>query len=146
MSKTIVRRTSATERRPLIGWLTRRLNPFILTQAGRRASTFAVIHHCGRRSGRTYTTPVSARQTPDGFIIPLTFGEGADWFQNILAAGTCTIQWKGAQYTLVQPEVIERATARPAFSLIERALLPLIGVQQFVRLQHAPAPGNEPTD
>jgi len=139
MSKTFVRSESAPQRRPFIGWLTRRLNPFILTRAGRRPSTFAVIHHRGRHSGRTYTTPVSARPTPDGFIIPLTFGQRADWFQNIQAAGTCTIQWKGVQYTLVQPAVIDRATARPAFSLIERAFLPLIGVQQCVRLQHAPA-------
>lgn len=146
MVKTSVRRESAPQHRPLISWLTRRLNPFILTHAGRRLSTFAVIHHRGRRSGRTYTTPVSARPTPDGFIIPLTFGQGADWFQNIQAAGTCTVQWKGVPYTVVQPAVIDRATARPAFSLIERALLPLIGVQQFVRLQHAPASGQPSID
>jgi deazaflavin-dependent oxidoreductase (nitroreductase family) len=142
MAKSIVRREAARQHRPLLGWLTGRLNPFILTRAGRRPSTFAVIHHRGRRSGRTYTTPVSARPTPDGFIIPLTFGQGADWFQNIQAAGTCTIEWKGVQYTVIQPAVIDRAAARPAFSPLERALLPLIGVQHFVRLQHAPAPGD----
>jgi deazaflavin-dependent oxidoreductase (nitroreductase family) len=144
MSKTIVTREQATRRRPLFGWLTRLLNPLILTRAGSRLSAFAVIHHRGRRSGRTYATPVSARPAADGFVIPLTFGKGADWFQNVQAAGGCIIQWKGAKYAVIEPEVIDRATARSAFSPLERALLPLIGVAQFVHVRHAPTSGNLP--
>lgn len=136
MSKT--RRTAQTTHRRPLRWLTHLLNPLILTRAGGRHSTFAVLHHRGRRSGHVYSTPTSARPAPDGFVIPLTFGTGADWFQNIQAAGGCTIQWKGAKYAVIEPVVLERAAARSAFSPLERALLPLIGVEQFVHMRHAP--------
>jgi len=119
---------------------TRLLNPIILSFAGSRyLPVFAVIHHLGRRSGRTYSTPVAARKITDGFIIPLTFGQRADWFRNVQAAGGCTIRWKGADYPLLEPEVVDRATARPAFHPLERVLMPVIGIEQFVRLRSAPA-------
>jgi deazaflavin-dependent oxidoreductase (nitroreductase family) len=103
---------------------------------------FAIVRHRGRRSGRVYATPVSARPTPDGFIIALTFGEGADWFQNVQAAGGCVVRWKGKEYPLTAPEMIGWETARFAFSPLERRLVSLIGIESFVRLRHAPA-GNE---
>lgn len=85
---------------------TRRLNPLMLSLAGsRRLSMFAVIYHRGRRSGRSYATPVSARPTADGFVISLTFGEQADWFRNVQAAGGCTIRWKGVNYPVIEPVV-----------------------------------------
>jgi deazaflavin-dependent oxidoreductase (nitroreductase family) len=133
-------------RRSLFGRLTHLLNPFILTRAGTRLSTFAVLHHRGRRSGRTYATPTSARPTTDGFVIPLTFGKEADWFQNVQAAGGCIIQWKGTKYTMIEPEVIDRVAAGSAFSPLERALLPLIGVELFVHVRHAPTSENLPAE
>ncbi len=128
--------------RPLFGQLTHILNHLILGRAGRGSSSFAVIHHQGRRSGRAYATPVSAWPTADGFLIPLTFGQGADWFQNIQAAGECDIQWQGTRYRVTNPQEIDRATARLAFLLFERAMLQLIGVEQFVRVRYA-ATGRE---
>lgn len=145
MGKTILSREQTTRRR-LIGRLTRFLNPLILRRAGSRRSTFALLHHHGRRSGRAYSTPTSARPTVDGFMIPLTFGQGSDWFQNIQAAGECIIQWKGAKYAMIEPEVIDRATARATFSPLERALLPLIGVEQFVHMRHAPTSERLPAE
>jgi deazaflavin-dependent oxidoreductase (nitroreductase family) len=126
--------------RPIINILRRPLNPVIIALAGSRAlRSFAVIHHQGRRSGRAYATPVSARPIPGGFMIPLTFGEGADWYQNVRAAGGCTIRWNGADYAVVDPEIVELETARPAFSRIEQALLPLLGIERFVQVRYATA-------
>jgi deazaflavin-dependent oxidoreductase (nitroreductase family) len=118
---------------------TRHLNPLMLSLAESRLSMLAVIHHRGRRSGRSYATPVSARPTVDGFVISLTFGEQADWFRNVQAAGGCVIRWKGVNYPVIKPEVVDWATARSAFSPVERVLVPLIGIEHFVRLRHAPA-------
>src|SRR5258708_19334939 len=76
---------------------TRLFNPLTLALAGsRRLPLFAVVHHRGRRSGRSYTTPVGARRTADGFVIPLTFGERAAWFRDVQAAGECVIRGRGA--------------------------------------------------
>ena len=125
--------------RPVLRVATRLLNPVILKLAGSRyLPFFAVVHHRGRRSRRAYATPVGARRTPNGLVIALTFGEGADWFRNVQAAGGCVIRWKGADYPVVAPEVVDWATARPAFSPVERVLVPLLGIERFVRLLSAP--------
>src|SRR5258706_14875854 len=60
--------------------MTKMLNPLIVKLAGRRHFHMAAqIRHVGRRSGRTYTTPVSARRTGDMIVIALTFGDQPDW-------------------------------------------------------------------
>ena len=129
----------------LQGRLTRVINPLVLgNAASRRLFKYAVIHHQGRRSGRPYTTPTSARPTPDGFVVPMAFGERADWVRNVLAAGGCVIEWKGALYTLIDPEVVDLAAIRSAFSPVERALLPVFGAKQFVRLRFAPSSSAHP--
>jgi deazaflavin-dependent oxidoreductase (nitroreductase family) len=125
--------------RPLLSMGTRLFNPFMRGLAGRRgAALFALVRHRGRRSGRTYATPVAARRTPDGFVLPLTFGQGADWFRNIQAAGGCVIRWRGADYQVVQPEVVAWVTVRSAFPAVVRALFPVFGIKQCVRLRLAP--------
>jgi len=86
------------------------LNHAVLGFAGRSQGPYAVVHHKGRSSGKTYTTPVKVRPTPEGFIIPLYYGRNVDWCLNVLAAGQCTITWKGNDYHVVEPEVIEPAT------------------------------------
>lgn len=129
--------------RPIVNVLRRRLNPLIVALARRRGlQSFAVIHHVGRRSGRAYATPVSARPIAGGFMIPLTFGEGADWYQNLRAAGKCTIRWNGADYAVTDPVIVEMAAARSAFTRTERALLPLMGIERFVRVRYATTVGD----
>jgi hypothetical protein len=53
--------------------------------------------------------------------------------------GTRHVRWKGVDYPLIEPEVVDWATVRSAFSPVERILVPVIGIEQFVRLRHAPA-------
>ena len=127
--------------RVVLGPMTRVLNPVIARVAGRRHVRFAAqIHHRGRRSGRPYITPASARRAGPHLLIPLTFGTGSDWCRNVLAAGGCTIRWNGVTYATDQPEVLDDQTAMAlggaAFSRLERhVLLPLMGVRTFLRLR-----------
>jgi deazaflavin-dependent oxidoreductase (nitroreductase family) len=107
-------------------------NRLILTFAGRRM--YAVVHHVGRRSGRTYTTPVVAVPIADGFIIPLTFGADTDWCSNVLAAGQCMLQWRGLTYTVGRPEVVGVATVRPLVPMWGRPLVRLLRVSQFLKV------------
>jgi deazaflavin-dependent oxidoreductase (nitroreductase family) len=118
----------------------RLLNPMMARLAGKRhVRQFAVLQHRGRRSGRLYRTPVVARPTADGFIVPLPFGEQTDWYRNVQAAGECMIRWNGVDYHVVEPQLVDWATARPAFNRLERLQVPLLGVRQFVRLRRSPA-------
>jgi hypothetical protein len=119
--------------------MTRVFNPLIRKAAGRKHLKMAAkIQHRGRRSGRIYVTPASARLYDGRFWVPLTFGTESDWCQNVLAAGGCTIRWKGTDYEAIAPVIVDRSTAlssaRPAFRGYERAMMRLVGIKRFLRL------------
>ena len=55
----------------------------MLPLAGKRwFGFFSVVRHTGRRSGRTFETPVAARRADGGFVLALAFGSGAHWYRN----------------------------------------------------------------
>ena len=120
----------------------RLVNPLVLRIAGRRHMPVAgILHHRGRKTGRPYATPLGIRPaTAGGFVMPLTFGEAAGWYRNIVAAGSCVITWRGADHTVASPVIVDRATALPAFPRYERLALRAIGINEFVWLRDAPAP------
>ena len=103
--------------------------------AGRRFfPLYAVIHHRGRRSGRAYAVPVAIRATDDAFTIALPWGEETQWHKNVLAAGQCTIRWRGRDHRATDPVVIGLDEAASAFSPLQLALLRGVGVTMFLRL------------
>ena len=111
------------------------LNPLMLRMAGRKHWYASVVEHTGRRSGRSYATPVAAEQVPDGFIIPLPYGVGVDWLRNVLAAGHATIRSHGQIYRVAQPQVISAATAAPQLRPERRRTYDLFGVQSYLSLK-----------
>lgn len=130
---------SATSR-PVMAFFAKRIaNPLVRRFAGARgAPIFALVRTRGRRSGRMYATPVAARRTATGFLIPLTFGVGADWFRNMQASSWAIVRWKGEEHALVEPEAVDWATGGAAFSALERAIMWRLGVRGFARLRDAP--------
>lgn len=135
--------------------MTKVLNPLIVKLAGRRHFHMAAqIQHVGRRSGRTYMTPVSARRSGDMVVIALTFGNQSDWSRNVRSAGGGTIRIEGQDYHVTQPRVMSRQEAGPlvraAFSPTERASLRMLGIKQVMSLRvtsavHPPPRQPEPT-
>jgi deazaflavin-dependent oxidoreductase (nitroreductase family) len=81
------------------------------------APGWAVVVHRGRKSGRTFRTPLWAFRRPDGFVIALTYGSNADWVRNVLAAGGCEIEARRRRYQVGNPRLYrdENATGMPAF-------------------------------
>ena len=122
--------------RRLIRAAARVVNPLVLRIAGRRhMPIIGVVHHRGRKTGHPYATPLGVRPAPGGgFVIPLTFSEASQWYQNILAAGGCVITYRGADHTVAGPVVVDRATAGPGYPRYERAALRLIGINEFLWL------------
>jgi deazaflavin-dependent oxidoreductase (nitroreductase family) len=115
---------------------TRLFNPLVLVLAGTRfLPLYGVIEHRGRRSGKAFRTPVVVRPTSDGFIVPMPWGERTDWCRNVRAAGECLIRWKGRDYPLVQPEVIDSTAARASFSAAEQAMMTRFQISQCLRLR-----------
>jgi deazaflavin-dependent oxidoreductase (nitroreductase family) len=120
--------------------MTKLLNPLIAVLAGRRHFRMAaLVRHVGRRSGRPYLTPVSARRAGDVVLIALTFGNESDWSRNVRAAGGCSIRLEGNDYEATQPEFLSREEAKPyirsAFGPLERAGVRMLGIRQFMRLR-----------
>ena len=119
--------------------MTKVLNPVSGRVAGRTHFALAAqLTHTGRRSGKTYVTPVSARPCGDHMWVALTFGTGSDWCRNVVAARGCTVRWRGCDYVLAWPQVVDRATALAmadgAFKGHERAMLRAMGIADFLRL------------
>lgn len=134
--------------RRLIRSVARLVNPLVLRIAGgRHMPVLGIVHHRGRKTGRPYATPLGIRPAAaGGFVMPLTFGEAAGWYRNIVAAGWCVVTWHGADHTVASPLIVDRATALPAFPRYERLALRAIGINEFVWLRDAPvAPGNDLT-
>ncbi len=94
---------------------TRAMRPLALRSAGKEGSATSVVRHVGRRSGRTYETPVIAAVHDDSFLIALPYGQRTDWLKNVLSKGSATIVRNGHAYEVGQPEVIPMAEATAYF-------------------------------
>jgi EmrB/QacA subfamily drug resistance transporter/deazaflavin-dependent oxidoreductase (nitroreductase family) len=130
--------------RRVVRFAARFVNPLVLLVAGRRwMPVVGILHHRGRRSGREYATPIGMRRLGDGFVIPRTFSDNAAWYQNIKAAGEGRVTYLGRHYRVVEPEVVDYATARPAFPRYELAQFRLIGINEYLRLRAVPDESNQ---
>ena len=52
-----------------------------MRSAGTEQSTTSIVRHIGRRSGRSYETPVVAVEHDDSLLIALPHGERTDWMK-----------------------------------------------------------------
>ncbi|MDH5292590.1 MAG: nitroreductase/quinone reductase family protein, partial [Acidimicrobiia bacterium] len=66
--------------------------------AGRSANS-ALLHHVGRKSGKTFVTPLTAHKSEDTIIVPLPYGTETDWLRNLQAAGQGVIELDNRRYT-----------------------------------------------
>ena len=66
----------------------------------------ADLEHVGRRTARTYRTPVRAFRSNDSVVIGLNFGRESDWLKNILAAQRCRMRLGNELMDLADPRVV----------------------------------------
>lgn len=111
------RRVTNHVTRPIVGWL----------------PGFALLSHTGRRSGRTYRTPVNAFRGGHGYRIALTYGAESDWVRNVMAAGGCTIESRRRRIALTEPRILSDPERRWAPPFV-RQVLGLIGASQYMQL------------
>lgn len=109
-------------------------NPWQLRSAGTPGAHASVLRHTGRKSGKPYETPVTARWTADGFLIALPYGANTDWLKNVLVEGATTIVYEGGSYRCDAPEVVPISEAAHAFSRGELRTLRVVGVADCLRL------------
>jgi deazaflavin-dependent oxidoreductase (nitroreductase family) len=110
----------------------------VLGPLARYLPGFAIVSHVGRRSGRTYRTPVNLFRRGDGYVIAMTYGVDSQWVRNVLAAGGADIETRGRRLHLVGPEIVHD----PARSLVPKPVrvpLRLANVEEFMLLKRADA-------
>ena len=74
---------------------------------------WGVLRHVGRKSGTAYEIPIVALPTSTGYMIPLPFGEGTQWFKNLQASDRAGLRHAGHDYVIDQSELVDLATAGP---------------------------------
>jgi deazaflavin-dependent oxidoreductase (nitroreductase family) len=116
--------------------IARASGPLSRAVSGRRFfPLWAIIHHTGRKSGRTYDTPIAISHRGDQFVIPIPFGEATQWVRNVTAAGGCRLTWAGSEHELVEPRVVEWDEAKPLWSPVLQAVIPVVGIRDFLVLR-----------
>jgi deazaflavin-dependent oxidoreductase (nitroreductase family) len=96
---------------------------------------WAVILHRGRRSGRSYRTPLLAFKRGSTLVIALLYGEESDWLRNLRAGGGQVVRM-GRTYELREPRVVDSTAAelsrlsplaRPYCRIADKLVLAEIG-------------------
>ena len=67
-------------------WLAK-INKWLFNPGQVRKGRYPVVTHVGRKSGKTYQTPLDAFPTTTGYVLVARYGPESDWVQNVLAAG-----------------------------------------------------------
>ena len=111
----------------------KRVTNRFIEPVARRSSGFAVVHHVGRRSGASYSTPVNLFALQGHVIVALTYGPAADWVQNVLATGG-TVENASGIKPIAAAEIVGRRAAWPALPAIVRCALRTLRVRDFMRL------------
>ena len=114
----------------------RSFGPIANRFAGRRGfPLWVILRHTGRTSGAAYATTVVALHTPDGFIIPLPFGDATQWAKNLFAAGGGSIRSGGVEHRIVEPQIVDRHVAAAYLPLPLRFVAGRLGLRQYVMVR-----------
>jgi deazaflavin-dependent oxidoreductase (nitroreductase family) len=94
---------------------------------------FGVVVHTGRKTRRSYRTPVNVFSRAGGYVIALTYGPDAEWVRNVLAGGGCVLEARGRVVRLKKPRLF-RDERRASIPLPVRLILALADVSDFLEL------------
>ena len=101
-----------------------------------RVPYFGVVKHRGRKSGRSFRTPVNVFPITGGFRIVLTYGSDSQWVKNVSAAGEAQILTRGQTYRVVEPRLVHDATHEHVPGPM-RLMLRAVRVEDFLELRRA---------
>jgi deazaflavin-dependent oxidoreductase (nitroreductase family) len=97
---------------------------------------FAIVRHVGRRSGRSYRTPVNVFRDGERYVFALTYGADTDWVRNVLAAGGCEIETRRRRVALRGPQRFTDPR-RSKIPIPARWILRILRVDEFLTLREA---------
>jgi deazaflavin-dependent oxidoreductase (nitroreductase family) len=98
---------------------------FVNPVVGRLAGVlpgYGLLLHVGRKSGRTYRTPLNVFKAPGGFAIVIAYGHESDWLRNVRASRGAEVVKRGKRYTLSNPRIVSGPRARGDLPLYGRLI------------------------
>jgi deazaflavin-dependent oxidoreductase (nitroreductase family) len=98
---------------------------------------FALVRHTGRKTGRQYETPVILARLDGDFVAELTYGPEVAWYRNVVAAGGCTVVYRGAEYRIDRIEPCDPESGMRAFGFPAELVLKALHRHEFRRLHNA---------
>ncbi len=113
-------------------------NHLTLRMARSGFGPFALVRHVGRKSGKTFETPILHARTRDGFVAVLVYGTEVSWYRNIRAAGRGVVVRGAREYEIDGIERYSSGAGRRAFSPPLRVFLTATRRNEF-RLLHVAA-------
>ncbi|MFI5775638.1 nitroreductase family deazaflavin-dependent oxidoreductase [Nocardia sp. NPDC051570] len=114
----------------------RRVTNRFAAPLARRSPGFGVVVHKGRKSGRSYRTPVTLFARDGAYRIALTYGRESDWVKNIVAAGTFELETGAGPVLLTDPTVRYDPAASWAPPGV-RHWLQLVGAEYYLEARPA---------
>ena len=129
------------------GWLwliKHTLNPATLRAARTGGGPFSIVRHVGRKSGKTYETPLILARLADDFVAELTYGTEVQWYQNVVAAGHCVVVYHGDEYQIIGIRPLDREDGLRAFGYPAALVLRLLRRDEFRVLCLAPPSPSDP--
>jgi deazaflavin-dependent oxidoreductase (nitroreductase family) len=112
---------------------TRLFNPISRRFAGRLPG-FGILIYDGRKSGRTYRTPINVFRHGQDYVFALTYGADVQWVKNVMAAGGCQLVTMGRTVRLTEPRLTVDPKAR-LMPLPVRLFLRLMRVTEFLSMR-----------
>jgi deazaflavin-dependent oxidoreductase (nitroreductase family) len=98
-----------------------------------RLPGMGIVVHSGRKTHRSYRTPVLWFRHNHGLVIALTYGRDSHWVQNVLAAKGCQLETMGHTLELSGPRLVHDEQ-RKAMPMPVRFFLALLNVSDFMEL------------
>jgi deazaflavin-dependent oxidoreductase (nitroreductase family) len=110
-------------------------NPRMMRTAGTAETQTSVIAHIGRKSGRSYETPIDIIETSTGLLVALPYGTRADWVRNVLDAGSATVVTHGERVDVKSPNIVAISDVAGSIPRGTMRMLRLFGVSQCLHLE-----------
>jgi deazaflavin-dependent oxidoreductase (nitroreductase family) len=99
---------------------------------------WALVQHQGRKSGKTYETPIAVvGSTTNAVYIALPWGRRTDWVRN-LEAGGGTLAWKGHTFSVAASAFVDKDEVLSATSGLRREVTRRWALDDFLRLTLQP--------
>jgi deazaflavin-dependent oxidoreductase (nitroreductase family) len=114
----------------------RYLNP-VMRHVARLLPGFGILTHRGRKSGKSYSTPVNVFRRDGFYYFFLTYGSDAQWVKNVLATGTCSLETRRRVVELVEPELVDDPELKPAPPVVRLIERRVAGATQYLRMRPA---------